>query len=193
MKITSFIHRPPAVQRQARRSGRASGHLFFFSRRRRHTRYWRDWSSDVCSSELGESLGVRLAREGAWPVDRSVRVLRDVADALAYAHARGVVHRDIKPDNILIDRASGRPMVTDFGIARAAAGETRLTLTGVAVGTPAYMSPEQAVGEREVDGRSDLYSLGVVAYHMLVGEPPFKAGNTPGMLMKHVAERPRPL
>ncbi|HEX4684288.1 MAG TPA: serine/threonine-protein kinase [Gemmatimonadaceae bacterium] len=141
----------------------------------------------------GESLGVRLAREGAWPVDRTIRVLRDVADALAYAHARGVVHRDIKPDNILIDRASGRPMVTDFGIARAAAGETRLTVTGVAVGTPAYMSPEQAVGEREVDGRSDMYSLAVVAYHMLVGEPPFKAGNTPGMLMKHVAERPRPV
>ena len=110
----------------------------------------------------GESLGVRLAREGAWPVDRTVRVLRDVADALAYAHARGVVHRDIKPDNMLIDRASGRPMVTDFGIARAAAGETRLTVTGVAVGTPAYMSPEQALGEREIDGRSDLYSLGVV-------------------------------
>jgi serine/threonine protein kinase len=141
----------------------------------------------------GESLGVRLAREGAWPVDRTVRVLRDVADALAYAHARGVVHRDIKPDNILIDRASGRPMVTDFGIARAAAGETRLTVTGVAVGTPAYMSPEQAVGEREVDGRSDMYSLAVVAYHMLIGEPPFKSGNTPGMLMKHVAERPRPV
>lgn len=141
----------------------------------------------------GESLGVRLAREGAWPVDRTVRVLRDVADALAYAHARGVVHRDIKPDNILIDRASGRPMVTDFGIARATAGEVRLTATGVAVGTPAYMSPEQALGEREVDGRSDLYSLGVVGYHMLTGDTPFKAGNTPAMLLKHVSERPRPL
>ncbi len=141
----------------------------------------------------GESLGVRLAREGAWPIDRTVRVLRDVADALAYAHARGVVHRDIKPDNILIDRASGRPMVTDFGIARAAAGETRLTATGVAVGTPAYMSPEQAVGEREVDGRSDLYSLGVVGYQMLAGETPFKAANTPAMLVKHVSERPRPV
>jgi len=141
----------------------------------------------------GESLGARLAREGAWPIDRTVRVLRDVADALAYAHARGVVHRDIKPDNILIDRASGRPMVTDFGIARAAAGETRLTVTGVAVGTPAYMSPEQAIGEREVDGRSDLYSLAVVGYHMLVGETPFKAANTPAMLVKHVSERPRPI
>src|SRR4051812_40584962 len=141
----------------------------------------------------GESLGLRLAREGAWPIEQSVRVLRDVADALAYAHARGVVHRDIKPDNILIDRASGRPMVTDFGIARAAAGETRLTATGVAVGTPAYMSPEQAIGEREIDGRSDLYSLAVVGYHMLTGETPFKAGNTPAMLVKHVSERPRPI
>jgi serine/threonine protein kinase len=141
----------------------------------------------------GESLGVRIAREGAWPVDQTVRVLRDVADALAYAHARGVVHRDIKPDNILIDRASGRPMVTDFGIARAAAGETRLTVTGVAVGTPAYMSPEQALGEREVDGRSDLYSLAVVGYQLLVGETPFKAANTPAMLVKHVSERPRPV
>jgi len=141
----------------------------------------------------GESLGVRLAREGAWPIDATVRVLRDTADALAYAHASGVVHRDIKPDNILIDRASGRPMITDFGIARATAGETRLTATGVAVGTPAYMSPEQAVGEREVDGRSDLYSLAVVGYHLLAGEPPFKAANTPAMLVKHMSERPRPI
>jgi serine/threonine-protein kinase len=141
----------------------------------------------------GESLGVRIKREGAWPIAQSVRVLRDVADALAYAHARGVVHRDIKPDNILIDRASGRPLVTDFGIARAAAAETRLTVTGVAVGTPAYMSPEQAIGEREIDGRSDLYSLAVVGYHMLSGETPFKAANTPAMLVKHVSERPRPI
>jgi serine/threonine protein kinase len=141
----------------------------------------------------GESLGARLKREGAWPVDQTVRVLRDVADALASAHAHGVVHRDIKPDNILIERATGRPMVTDFGIARAAAGEARLTVTGVAVGTPAYMSPEQALGERELDGRSDLYSLAVVGYHMLTGETPFKASNTPAMLVKHVSERPRPV
>jgi serine/threonine protein kinase len=141
----------------------------------------------------GESLGARLARDGRWPIDATVRVLRDVADALAYAHARGVVHRDIKPDNILIDRATGRPMVTDFGIARAAAGETRLTVTGVAVGTPAYMSPEQALGEREVDGRRDIYSLAVVGYQMLAGETPFKAANTPAMLVKHVSERPRPI
>jgi len=141
----------------------------------------------------GESVGARLAREGAWPADRVAPVLRDVADALAYAHERGVIHRDIKPDNILIDRASGRPLVTDFGIARAAVGETRITATGVAMGTPAYMSPEQAVGEREIDGRSDLYSLGVVGYQMLAGETPFKASNTPAMLVKHVSERPRPV
>jgi serine/threonine-protein kinase len=147
----------------------------------------------VMSFVEGESLGVRLGREGAWPIDKTVRVLRDVADALAYAHAHGVVHRDIKPDNILIERASGRPMVTDFGIARAAAAETRLTVTGVAVGTPAYMSPEQAMGEREIDGRSDLYSLAVVGYHMLAGETPFKASNTPAMLVKHMSERPLPL
>lgn len=141
----------------------------------------------------GESLGQRLAREGEWPVDQTVRVLREVADALAYAHSRGVVHRDIKPDNILIERGTGRSMVTDFGIARAKAGETRITATGVAVGTPAYMSPEQALGEREVDGRSDLYSLAVVGYHMLSGDTPFKAVNTPAMLVKHVSERPRPI
>ncbi len=121
------------------------------------------------------------------------RVIGDVADALDYAHRKGVVHRDIKPDNIMLDRTAGRTMVTDFGIARAAAGDARLTVTGVAVGTPAYMSPEQALGERDVDGRSDLYSLGVVAYQMLTGEQPFKAANTPAMLVKHVSEVPRPV
>ena len=141
----------------------------------------------------GETLGERLARERRLPVDQVRRILMDVADALAYAHSRGVVHRDIKPDNIMLDRASGRPVVTDFGIARAAAGDSRLTVTGVAIGTPAYMSPEQALGEREIDGRSDIYSLGIIGYHMLAGEPPFKASNTPAMLVKHVSEAPRPL
>jgi serine/threonine protein kinase len=141
----------------------------------------------------GETLGERLARERRLPVEQARRILMDVADALAYAHSRGVVHRDIKPDNIMLDRASGRPVVTDFGIARAAAGDSRLTVTGVAIGTPAYMSPEQALGEREIDGRSDIYSLGIIGYHMLAGEPPFKASNTPAMLVKHVSESPRPL
>jgi serine/threonine protein kinase len=141
----------------------------------------------------GESLAARLRREGAMRIEDVRVIVSQVADALDYAHRQGVVHRDIKPDNILVDRATGRPLVTDFGIARAAAEESRLTVTGVAVGTPAYMSPEQAMGEREVDGRSDLYSLGIVAYQMISGETPFKAINTPAMLMKHVSEPPPPL
>jgi serine/threonine protein kinase len=138
----------------------------------------------------GSSVARLLAESGRFEVEQVRRIVAAVADALEYAHRQGVVHRDIKPDNILIERATGRPMVTDFGIARAAAEESRLTVTGIAVGTPAYMSPEQAMGERDVDGRSDIYSLGVVAYQMLVGETPFKAANTPAMLMKHVSEPP---
>lgn len=141
----------------------------------------------------GESLGARLTRERRPPIAEARAILLDVADALAYAHHRGIVHRDIKPDNILLDRATGRPMVTDFGIARAMEGDSRLTITGVAVGTPAYMSPEQAMGDRDVDGRSDVYSLAVVGYQMLVGELPFQATNTPSMLMKHLSEPLRPL
>lgn len=141
----------------------------------------------------GESLAARIAHRGAMPVDQVRTIIGEVADALEYAHRQGVIHRDIKPDNILLDHATGRPMVTDFGIARAAAEESRLTVTGMAVGTPAYMSPEQAMGERDVDGRSDIYSLGVVAYQMIAGETPFKATNTPAMLMKHVSESPVPL
>ena len=141
----------------------------------------------------GESVSARLRREGSLPVDEARTIVAQVADALDFAHRQGVVHRDIKPDNILLDRGSKRPMVTDFGIARAAAEEQRLTVTGMAVGTPAYMSPEQAMGDRDVDGRSDIYSLGIVAYQMLAGETPFKATNTPAMLMKHVSEPPPPL
>ncbi len=141
----------------------------------------------------GESLAERLTREPRLPISEARRLLSAVADALAYAHEQGVVHRDVKPDNIMIERTSGRPLVTDFGIARAAQGDTRLTVTGVAIGTPAYMSPEQALGERELDGRSDIYSLGVIGYQLLAGETPFKASNTPAMLVKHVSETPRPL
>ncbi|MEP7085854.1 MAG: protein kinase [Gemmatimonadota bacterium] len=141
----------------------------------------------------GETLAARLARAPRMTSDEVRRLLREVAGALAYAHARGVVHRDIKPENILIDRESGRAMVTDFGIARAAEGDAQLTATGVAIGTPAYMSPEQALGEKEADGRSDIYSLGVVGYVMLTGELPFKASNTPSMMMKHLSEKLRPV
>ncbi|WP_396206213.1 protein kinase [Gemmatimonas sp.] len=138
----------------------------------------------------GESLAARILREGRPSFGFVANVLEQMADALAYAHASGVVHRDIKPDNVLLDRDSGRAMVTDFGIARAAESGSRLTQTGIAVGTPAFMSPEQAMGDKEVDGRSDLYSLGVIGYLMLAGKLPFDAPSTPAMLMKHVSETP---
>src|SRR3954463_13511362 len=142
----------------------------------------------------GDNLAKRLHEQGPMSVDETRRVLRDVADALAYAHERGVVHRDIKPDNILLDAQSGRPMVTDFGIARAVSdgGDSRLTATGMAIGTPAYMSPEQAAGEREIDGRSDLYSMGILGSQILIGDPPFVASSTPAILVKHISERPVP-
>ncbi len=141
----------------------------------------------------GESLAAFVARTARSGFDTIAGILEQVADALAYAHASGVVHRDIKPDNILLDRDSGRAMVTDFGIARAAESGARLTQTGIAVGTPAFMSPEQATGEKEVDGRSDVYSLGVVGYLMLAGRLPFDAASTPAMLLAHVSETPKPI
>src|SRR3954468_4056506 len=141
----------------------------------------------------GGNLGTLLTREPRQPVDEARRLLAEIADALAYAHLRGVIHRDIKPDNILLDENSGRVMVTDFGIARAMEGSPRLTATGIAVGTPAYMSPEQALGDRDVDGRSDIYSLGVLGYQMLTGRLPFSAGNSMALLLKHVSESARPI
>ncbi|MEO7366898.1 MAG: protein kinase [Gemmatimonadaceae bacterium] len=143
----------------------------------------------------GDNLAVRLQEEGAMDPAEVRRILREVAEALAYAHKRNVVHRDIKPDNILLDADSGRAMVTDFGIARALTdkGDSRLTATGMAIGTPAYMSPEQSAGESDIDGRSDLYSLGVVGYQMACGDLPFNAPNTPSMLVKHLSERPVPV
>jgi len=141
----------------------------------------------------GGNLAARLEAHPLRAVDEVRRVLAEVADALAYAHLRGVIHRDVKADNILIDAESGRAMVTDFGIARAMEGGARLTQTGIAVGTPTYMSPEQAVGERDIDGRSDIYSLGVLGYQMLTGRVPFTAGNSMALLLKHVSERPRPI
>jgi len=133
----------------------------------------------------GESLRARLARERRLPVDDALRITREVADALASAHARGIVHRDIKPANILLEE--GHAVVADFGIARAvdAAGGTRITeTTGFALGTPRYMSPEQATGGRGLDGRSDLYSLGCVLYEMLAGEPPVVDASVPKLVSR---------
>ena len=145
----------------------------------------------VMAMLTGGNLATLLAHEPRLPIEETRRFLREVADALDYAHQRGVIHRDIKPDNIMIDRESGRALVTDFGIAWAMEAASRLTATGIAVGTPTYMSPEQAVGERALDGRSDIYSLGVVAYQMLTGRVPFSASNSMALLLKHVTERPR--
>jgi len=147
----------------------------------------------VMALVTGGNLAELLAREPRQPIEEARRILREIADALAYAHTRGVIHRDIKPDNILLDAASGRVMVTDFGIARAIEAGSRLTVTGAAVGTPTYMSPEQAVGERDIDGRTDIYSLGVIGYQMLTGRVPFTASNPMALLLKHVGERPRPI
>src|SRR6266516_3332576 len=127
----------------------------------------------------GESLRHRLIRQRRLPVAQAVAIARDVADALDYAHSQNLVHRDIKPENILIE--AGQPVVSDFGIARAisVAGASRMTGTGVVVGTVDYMSPEQASGE-EVDGRSDIYSLGCVLYEMLIGHTPLPGGTASG-------------
>jgi serine/threonine-protein kinase len=138
----------------------------------------------------GESLRDRLDREKQLALDDSVRIAGEVASALAYAHSRDVVHRDIKPENILL--AGGEAVVADFGIALAitvAAGE-RLTATGIAVGTPAYMSPEQAAGDRALDGRSDVYSLGCVLYEMLAGQPPFTGPTTATVVHQHLTAPP---
>ncbi len=138
----------------------------------------------------GESLAARLRRRERLPVEEARRIMKETADALGLAHAMSVIHRDIKPDNILLEGTRRRVMVTDFGIAKALSdiGSGTLTGTGVAIGTPAYMSPEQAAGDREIDARSDLYSLGVVAYEMLTGEVPFKAPTVAGILLKQVTQ-----
>ncbi len=143
----------------------------------------------------GDNLGKRIQGTGPMAVADVRRVLKEVAAALSLAHSRSVVHRDIKPDNILLNKEDGRAMVTDFGIARAISdgADSRLTATGVAIGTPHYMSPEQCAGDRDVDGRADLYSLGVVAYQMLTGELPFTANNTPALLVKQISEAPVPV
>src|SRR5438094_165319 len=138
----------------------------------------------------GESLRGRLAREGRLPVGEAVELTRKVAGAHAYAHSRGVFHRDVKPENVMLHE--GEPMVTDFGIAKALSGGTEaLTQTGMSLGTPAYMSPEQASGEHEIDGRSDIYSLGCVLYEMLAGEPPFTGPTVQAIIVRRFTEPAR--
>jgi eukaryotic-like serine/threonine-protein kinase len=141
----------------------------------------------------GESLRQRVAREGLLPLDQAVRIATQVLSALGYAHAHGVIHRDIKPENILLE--GDEAVVADFGVARAitAAGQDRLTETGLALGTPAYMSPEQAVGTRELDGRSDLYAVGCVLYEMLAGQPPFLGATAQQLLARHAMDPVPPL
>ncbi|MGQ0539734.1 MAG: serine/threonine-protein kinase [Gemmatimonadaceae bacterium] len=150
----------------------------------------------------GESLRERLAREKELPLDEALRIVRDVADALAYAHRRGVIHRDIKPENVLL--LERHALVADFGIARAIvtarqaldasrADTGRLTAPGVSLGTPAYMAPEQAAGEAEVDHRADLYALGIVAYEVLGGTPPFTGPTAQHVIAAQVGREPPPL
>ena len=143
----------------------------------------------------GESLGSRIDRETMLDVETTRTMLAQVADALDHAHKQGIVHRDIKPDNILIDDTTGRAMLTDFGIARADTLQsgTNLTQVGSVMGTPHYMSPEQATAEPTIDGRSDLYSVGVVAYQMLSGRLPFEGRSFRELLMQHVSATPPPL
>ena len=141
----------------------------------------------------GESLRDRINREKQLPVDDAVRLAGEVAGALDYAHRHGVIHRDIKPENILLH--DGRALVADFGIALAAskAGGARMTETGMSLGTPQYMSPEQAMGEREITARSDVYALGSVLYELLIGEPPFTGPTAQAIVAKVLTGEPAPL
>jgi serine/threonine protein kinase len=139
----------------------------------------------------GESLRDRLRREKHLPISDAVRIATEVASALGYAHRRGIIHRDIKPENILLH--DGRALVADFGIALAArSAGARMTETGMSLGTPQYMSPEQAMGERELTPRSDIYALGAATYEMLTGDPPFMASTAQAVVAKVMTEKPTP-
>src|SRR5256886_15361132 len=142
----------------------------------------------------GESLRAKLVRQGELPIPEAVRILLDLADAHAYAHEHGLVHRDIKPDNVLI--SGKRAVVTDFGVSKAlstATGKATLTSIGGALGTPAYMAPEQAAADSSTDHRADIYALGVVAYELLTGHPPFSGLSAQQVLAAHATQAPVPV
>ena len=141
----------------------------------------------------GESLRAKLAREKQLPIDEAIRIATAIAGALDYAHRHGVIHRDLKPENILLH--DGQPLIADFGIALAVsnAGGARVTQTGLSLGTPQYMSPEQATGDRGIDGRTDIYSLGAITYEMLAGEPPHVGNTAQAIIARLMTEDPRPL
>jgi serine/threonine-protein kinase len=174
IKVTANLQHPHILALYD--SGSADGHLYY-----------------VMPFIEGESLRDRLGREKQLPVDDAIAITRAVASALDYAHRHGVIHRDIKPENILLH--DGQPTVADFGIALAvsAAGGSRLTETGLSLGTPHYMSPEQATGDRDLDGRSDLYALACVAYELLAGDPPHMGSTAQAIIAKIVTEAPPPL
>jgi tetratricopeptide (TPR) repeat protein/tRNA A-37 threonylcarbamoyl transferase component Bud32 len=174
VKLTARLEHPHILTLHD--SGEADGFLFY-----------------VMPYVEGESLRDRLNREKQLPIEDAIQVTREVADALDFAHQHDVVHRDIKPENILL--GAGHARVADFGIARAigAAGGDRLTETGLAVGTPEYMSPEQAAGESDFDARSDVYALGCVLYEMLAGEPPFTGSTVESVVRQHLSVDPHPI
>ncbi|MFM9014632.1 MAG: serine/threonine-protein kinase, partial [Gemmatimonadota bacterium] len=174
IKVTANLQHPHILPLHD--SGEAGGFLFY-----------------VMPYIEGESLRDRLTREQQLSVADAVRITGEIASALDYAHRHGVVHRDIKPENILLH--DGRALVADFGIALAASrtAGARMTETGMSLGTPTYMSPEQAMGEREITARSDVYALGCVAYEMLAGEPPFTGPTAQAIVARVMTERPRTL
>ena len=175
IEIAARLHHPHILPLYD--SGEADGFLFY-----------------VMPYEEGQSLREKLSAEGELPVAEAVRLLRDIVDALAHAHGQGVVHRDIKPDNVML---SGRhALVTDFGVAKAlsdATSTSQLTSAGVALGTPTYMSPEQAAASPDLDHRSDIYAVGALAYELLAGRPPFAGSTAQAILVAHVTEVPDPV